>query len=162
MQIQDRKRKPAVSELIAPAKPMPQPGLRGWVATVYVKGNGPYYVRRWKQNGKLNRQYVKKKDLDRVRAACEANRQNRRRQIQAANTLATMTGNLTFYSRMFERALSGKLAIRKLVHLERIASDGLLAPNRPPLRRPSPSKAFMVPSPAIHRISARDHQDKQD
>ena len=45
--------------------------------------HGPYFYRFWREGGRLRKQYVKKADLERVRAACDARRQERR-EAQAA------------------------------------------------------------------------------
>jgi len=39
--------------------------------------HGPYYYRFWRESGKLHKAYVKRCDLDAVRAACEARRRER-------------------------------------------------------------------------------------
>jgi hypothetical protein len=40
--------------------------------------HGPYYCRLWRENGRLRKAYVKRSQVEQVRAQCEARRQPRR------------------------------------------------------------------------------------
>jgi hypothetical protein len=42
------------------------------------KLHGPYYYRLWRDGGKLRKTYVRRSEVDRVRARCEARRQFQR------------------------------------------------------------------------------------
>ena len=42
------------------------------------KLHGPYYYRFWREGGRLRKQYVKRSDVEKVRASCQALRQYRR------------------------------------------------------------------------------------
>ena len=71
--------------------------LRGWVNRYYVvvggKRLGPYFVRRWKQNGKLCKEYVELRDVKRVKAACERYREKRKRERGVAWLYRNVAGN---------------------------------------------------------------------
>ena len=82
--------------------------LRGWVNSYYIKMNGkrlgPYYVRRWKQNGKLHKEYVEARDLQRVKEACERYRQKQRRGRTIAAIYRDVQGNLAYTLAQFQEA----------------------------------------------------------
>jgi hypothetical protein len=40
--------------------------------------HGPYFAPMWRENGRLRKQYVKRSEVEEVRARCEARRQLRR------------------------------------------------------------------------------------
>ncbi len=42
--------------------------------------HGPYYYRFWRDRGRLRKAYVRRSDVDAVRAACAAERQSKRAQ----------------------------------------------------------------------------------
>ena len=48
--------------------------------------HGPYHYRFWRENGKLRKQYVKKADVDEIRARCQA-RQQWNRDLQDSENL---------------------------------------------------------------------------
>ncbi len=125
--------------------------LPGWVATFYVRygcnREGPYYVRRWKKNGILHKEYVKPADLERVQAACQRHRERRQRQVQCGKDLTTVCGNLNFLLRMVRRSRKGTLRAEEYCHLEILETQGPKAPGRPKLRTP---RSFMVPFFANH------------
>lgn len=57
-------------------------GLPGAVCTQHNTGKdgikrGPYYYRVWREDGKLRRVYVRKRDVARVRVACKVWQQER-------------------------------------------------------------------------------------
>src|SRR5438105_12463459 len=110
----------------APATPHMLPG---WVATYYVrygeKREGPYYVRRWKRNRKLHKEYVKPGDLERVQAACRRNRERRHRQVQCGKELTAVAGNLNFLLRMVRRSRKGTLRPEDYRHLEILETHGI-------------------------------------
>jgi hypothetical protein len=39
--------------------------------------HGPYHYRFWREGGRLRKEYVRRQDVDRVRAQCRARRQER-------------------------------------------------------------------------------------
>ncbi len=141
--------------------------LTGWISKEYIpfKGKklGPYYVRRWKQNGKLHREYIKAADLEKVKAACENHRQKRIAERQCSKELSTITGNLTYLLKMVKRSIKGLLRPEDQDHLAILESKGPTTPGRPPLRlqrstpllggfkqppvhKNEPTRDFMVPS----------------
>ena len=116
------------------------PPLPGWISKTYVhyKGKklGPYYVRHGKVNGKLKTQYIKPKDLERTRAACQAHREYKQLQLANTSKLYTIIANINYLNRMAKRSEKSELSPQDKAHLDRIASLGPSAPNRPKLRLP--------------------------
>jgi hypothetical protein len=113
--------------------------LQGWVSTFYVnyagRKLGPYHARTWKANNKVHRQYIKPADLDRVRAACQANRELRQRGVQIAADFYNTVGNLKWLAKMANRLRKGNLRPEDYAHVERIESEGYATPGRTKLRR---------------------------
>ena len=52
--------------------------------------HGPYYYRFWREHGRLRKQYVKRQDVRKVRARCEARRRYRRDLAAAQSELRGM------------------------------------------------------------------------
>jgi hypothetical protein len=48
--------------------------------------HGPYFYRFWRERGRLRKQYVKRVDVEQVRAQCQARRQERQ-ELAAAREL---------------------------------------------------------------------------
>lgn len=119
---------------------------KGWVNAYYItvggKKLGPYYARRWKENGKLHKEYVAEEDVERVKAACQLYRERRRRQRLIGRQFETVAGNLNFLWRMVKRSIKGTLRPDEKEHLQRLETQGIKAPGRPPVRVPY---RFMVP-----------------
>jgi len=113
--------------------------LRGWVSAFYVtvKGQpiGPYYARRWKENGKLHKQYIKHADVERVRSQCEANRQLRKKQLALNKDFRTFKGNFNYYFRILKRADKGKVTPEHYDHMRSLAFGDFFCPGRPALRK---------------------------
>lgn len=70
--------------------------LPGAVCVQYVTGRdgvkrGPYYVRFWYEHGRRYRAYVRKRDLKRVRSACEVWRYDERQRQRLAVRYSRMT-----------------------------------------------------------------------
>ncbi len=114
--------------------------LRGWVNTFYrnYKGRklGPYYVRRWKEDGKLHKEYIKPQDVDRVRAACQLNREMEESMKRAHEKVKLFMRNGDFFLRILDRRRRRKRV--PLVHAEffhRLDCEGMYIHGRPPLRR---------------------------
>src|SRR5690242_18705210 len=123
-----------------PSALRPQPLLPGWIEAFYRRHNGkrlgPYHVRKWKANGKVHREYIKPKDLERVRAACQANRDKRKQTIQANKSGFVFKGNWDFMHRIATRAEKGKpITLEEVAHVLRIQREGWDAPDGPKLRR---------------------------
>ena len=114
--------------------------LRGWVSTYYryYKGKklGPYYVRRWKECGKTFRQYIKPKDVERVKAQCQLNREYEFDLAERGRRIRRFIINGDFFLRILLH-----LRRRKGAHpvhyafYERIMQEGIYISGRPPLRR---------------------------
>src|SRR5690349_6276646 len=134
-----------------PSALSPQPLKRGWINTYYryYKGKklGPYYVRRWKHNGKTHKEYIKPKDLETVRSQCEAYRERRMRQLICAMECKALIDNHKFCHFMMIRC-DKNLPIRPewAAHIERIHQHGPFVPGRPRLRR---KRVFMAP--CVHK-----------
>jgi hypothetical protein len=119
---------------------------KGWIIAQYThyrgKRLGPYYVRCWKVNGKTHKEYIKPADLERVRAACEANRERRRRGIKIAADFYNTAGNLKWLVRMTRRSEKGALRNEDYEHIVRIEANGYSTPGRTKLRM---KRSFMYP-----------------
>ncbi len=49
--------------------------------------HGPYFYRFWREEGRLRKEYVRRRDLARVRTACEVRRQLREEEKEAGRIL---------------------------------------------------------------------------
>jgi hypothetical protein len=140
--------------------------LRGWITAEYIpyKGKklGPYYVRRWKQNGKLHRQYIKPSDLEKVKAACQNHRQKRTAQSQCAKELTIVAGNLNYLLKMIKRSLKGLLRPEDHDHLAILETQGPNVPGRPNLRLPKSSIAFPGDVPRSQQRQVRKSKPTKD
>ena len=128
--------------------------LRGWVSTFYVKTGskrfGPYHVRTWKKGRKIYKEYVKPADLEKVKAACQAYKEKRKRQRAKDKELINTFANLNYLVKLSKR--QGKVPLRPedIEHMRNIMRYGYAIPNTPSLRnpaskQPSNRKRFMVP-----------------
>lgn len=67
------------------------PKMCGAVCVQYrdYKGKrlGPYYFLMWRERGKLRKRYIKRGDVEAVRAACAAHRDERRRRESHAEVM---------------------------------------------------------------------------
>ncbi len=63
------------------------------------------YCRFYRENGRLKQQYVKAKDLETVRAACAAHRQERQKRQAAKTEWQALFARLKQYERMTGRKL---------------------------------------------------------
>jgi len=120
--------------------------LPGRVSTFFTfyKGRklGPYYVRRWKEHGKPKKQYVKPKDLERIKEACARHRFKRNEISKNLHHATNIGKNITFLLAMHRRAKNGALRVLDILHIDRIEKNGMATPGCPPLR----SKwVFMAP-----------------
>ena len=118
----------------------PQPSKRGWVNCFYryYKGRklGPYYVRRWKENGKLCKEYVKPQDLERIRAECQLDREMEESMNDAYRSREVFMRNADFYFRMLRLFHRGKdMCLLHAQFLTRLGMEGMRILGRPPLRR---------------------------
>jgi hypothetical protein len=104
---------------------------------------GPYFVRRWKENGKLHKQYIKPGDVEKIRARCEAYREERRRQHQMLDDFNTFKGNWNYYFRILKRLQKRNVEPEHHTHMRAIAVGDFFLPGRPNLRV---RRRFMVPS----------------
>jgi hypothetical protein len=130
--------------------------LRGWVSTFYViKGaarRGPYYVRCWKQGGKIHKEYIKHADLDRVRAACQLHREKRAAQSACQQETYRLIANLKYLNTLCKREIKGQVTPEDHAFVEQLEKLGYSIPGRPLLRKPSnlatenqATPRFMVP-----------------
>ena len=131
--------------------------LRGWISKEFVTYNGrklgPYFVRRWKVGGKLRREYVKFEDLERITAACQANRDKRKRQAETTRKLDNLIGNLNFLEKKANRLDRGiPLTDEDRAFIERIEKEGYEISGRPSLRRP---KYARIPLERLLQILSR-------
>jgi hypothetical protein len=135
------------STLSQPSDLSTQPSpVRGWVVAQYAnyrgKRLGPYYVRCWKHNGKIKKEYIKSADLEQVRAACQSNRERRQRGVQIAADFYNTVGNLNWLQRMAKRAEKAALRSEDYEHVQRIELHGFASPGRTKLRT---KRSFMYP-----------------
>ena len=117
-----------------------QPTKKGWIATYYrhYKGKrlGPYYVRRWKQGGKVHKEYIKAENVERVRNECDAHRRERIRKQVAGRREVTFLKNFIFNSKMYFRLEQNKpIAPVHADWIVRLHQDGMYTEGRPPMRR---------------------------
>jgi len=135
--------------------------LQGWLSTFHVdyqgKRLGPYHRRCWKVNGKLKMEYVKPNDLERVRAACQAYRDRRKRRTTVARDFHNRISNINWLDRMAKRLRKGDLRPEDYAFCEVVDKEGITAAGRPKLRNAPPRtsplntqrltlKDFMYPS----------------
>jgi len=116
---------------------------KGWITKSYIsyKGKklGPYYARTWFEHGKRRKEYIKKQDLARIRAQCEAHREMKIRGRQLASQLATTLGNLNWLERMAKRLDMGAIRPEDHAFVEQIKRHGITTPGRTMLKsRPTP------------------------
>lgn len=125
------------------------PTLKGWVTTQHQFYNGkklgPYYFRRWKENGKLHKQYIKPSEVEKVRAQCAAHRAERNYQQSLNKDFRLFRGNWTFYTRIVERCHKRPVTPEQSEFTKRIVDKGFFIPGRPSLRRKLPPRAFRAP-----------------
>src|SRR4051812_35100024 len=104
---------PWFGESSQPAVNKEAPPIRGWVSTFYrnYKGRrlGPYHVRRWKIGKKIHKEYIKPKNIEKVRAACQTHREIRKAGSEVTQWVANVEGNLSYGERMIRWADQGKL-----------------------------------------------------
>jgi len=85
--------------------------LPGWIDTFYrtYKGKrlGPYHVRKWRVGKSIRRQYIKAKDLEAIKAACQANKESRKHKVEARHRIVRGVENFNFLSVMMERMERG-------------------------------------------------------
>jgi hypothetical protein len=140
--------------------------LRGWVNRYFVvvggRRMGPYYVRRWKQNGKLYKEYVELRDVERIKAACQRYREKRRRERGVAWLFRNVTSNLAYTFRMVKRSLKGNLRPEDYAHLALLETQGYKVPRHPSLRTqtPRPPKPPKPPKPQKPPKSRRPKQPR--
>ena len=131
--------------------------LRGGVVTTYTtyKGKklGPYYSRTWKVKGKIKREYIKPADLERIRAACHANRERRRRGIEIAADFQNTVGNLKWLKTRERRSEKGTLRPEDHDRIRRIETHGYGTPGRTKLRSKRPKVfASKYPTPNTQHL----------
>ena len=113
---------------------------QGWVNCFYktYKGKrlGPYYVRRWKSDGKLYKQYIKPQDVEHVRAECQSYRQSQKEFRESSRLCDRETANFDFLGKMLLRYDTGKIVTAAMeAYIVRIYHEGLQITGRPPMRR---------------------------
>jgi len=129
-----------LAEAPAPATP-----LSGWIDTFYrtYKGKrlGPYHVRKWRVGKMIKRQYIKAKDLETIRAACQANKESRQQKVEARHRIVRSVENFNFLSTMMERMEKGrplhfvqKEHIVRIVQRIRAGDTTIYTPEKPRLR----------------------------
>jgi hypothetical protein len=98
-----------------------QPAKRGHVKvfSCYYKGKklGPYYVRRWKIGKKLFKEYLKPKDVERVKPECQAHREGRKRVSNLLSNFEFLRNGLNRYDS--GRVVTPAMEDYNLPHLER-------------------------------------------
>ena len=115
-----------------------QPPLtkKGWINTYYryYKGKrlGPYYVRRWKLNGKLHKEYIKPDQVEEARAECQRHREAKKEIVRWLNNTTT---NLKYLERMIKWSDQGRLRPEDHAYIDRIQKEGYDIGGRPPLRK---------------------------
>jgi hypothetical protein len=115
--------------------------LRGWVTTFHVTQNGqrrgPYHVRRWKERGRLHKQYIKPADVERVKAACQIHREKQQARRQGARRVNNYISNADFLYKMLMRWETGKIVTKAMeAYIWRLCkTEDMYVDDRPPLRR---------------------------
>jgi hypothetical protein len=113
---------------------------RGWINTYYrnYKGKklGPYYVRRWKENGKLHKQHIKCQDVERVKAECQAHRERQLERRIVGSQCKALIDNHILLGKMYFGFEKGKEPNKlQAKYLVRLHHEGLYITGRPPYRR---------------------------
>jgi hypothetical protein len=112
--------------------------LRGWITSTHTiyKGKklGPYHSRTWKVAGKIKREYIKPADLERVRAACVAYKETRKRQSANSQNVRCMVGNLNYIARLCKRLRSGIITQADINFVAELNDKGYDIPGRPKMR----------------------------
>ena len=67
------------------------------------KTYGPYWVRVWREGGKVRKSYVRPHDVTRVRAACDEGRLDRKRLARSRKELRSSLSEFAFVCRMLVR-----------------------------------------------------------
>jgi hypothetical protein len=137
---------PQATTEAAPSTPQ-LAALKGRIAKFFLsyKGKklGPYYCRRWKENGKTKKEYVSSKDLPRVQAAIDQYRSDRNYKLARNKQCNLLLTNMRFlWTMMQHRIPKKKLRVENLLHIGRIEKMGIYAPDCPKLRGPH---NFMAP-----------------
>ena len=118
----------------------PSPLKPGWINTYYryYKGKklGPYFVRRWKLNGKLHKEYVKPDQLEQVKAECQAHRQRALERRIVARQCRALIDNHIFLGKMYFGFEKGKEPNKlQAEYIVRLHHEGLYISGRPRYRR---------------------------
>ena len=93
---------------------------------------------------KVYKEYIKPENVEKVRAACAAYREERLLKRIAARRETTYVDNFRFLGAMLDRFDAGKTVNREQGNwLVRLHSEGLYITGRPAIR---PRRRFMVPS----------------
>lgn len=112
---------------------------KGWINCFYktYKGKklGPYHVRRWKQHGRLYKEYIKPQDLERVKAECQAHKERKKKGSEISRWLNNTIGNLNYVDRMAKWAEQGRLRPEDKAFLTRIEQEGFAIDGRPKIRQ---------------------------
>ena len=109
------------------------PPKRGHVNVFYryYKGKklGPYYVRRWKIGRKLFKEYIKPKDVERVKAECKAFKEGRK-------AVSVFLDNVEFLGNCLNRYDRGKIVTPAMEdYIRRIWNEGPYITGKPQMRR---------------------------
>ena len=124
---------------------------KGWITKSYInyksKKLGPYYARTWFEHGKRRKEYIKKQDLARVRAQCEAHREMKIRGRQIASQLVTTLGNLNWLERMAKRLDMGGIRPEDHAFVEQIKRHGITTPGRTSLKSRPTKPAWSSSNP---------------
>ena len=116
------------------------PPLSGWVNGYFRHYNGkklgPYYVRRWKVGRRVFKEYIKPKDVERVKAQCLAHRERQLKKKAAGRDIVKFIANYNFIGKMLDRWDKGKVVSPIMeAYLLRIHNEGMHITGRPSLRR---------------------------
>jgi hypothetical protein len=119
----------------------------GWVETFYrsYKGRrlGPYHVRKWKAGNRVHREYIKPADVEKIKTACQTNREERKTRSEAGKREIIYVDNSRYLLRMM-RKLDRDKPVRPedALHIQKIHREGCYALGRPKLRRPNRRPIF--------------------
>ena len=118
----------------------PHPSKKGWINCFYryYKGKrlGPYYVRRWKVNGKLHKEYIKPDQVEQAKAECQAHREQQLQGRIVARQCRALIDNHIVLGKMYFGYDKGNEPNKlQAEYLVRLHEEGLFITGRPPYRR---------------------------
>ena len=100
----------------------------------YYKGKklGPYYVRRWKVGRQLHKEYIKAKDVERVKAECKAHKEGKK---EVNRWLTNTIANLNYIEKMCKWEDQGRVRPCDHAYVRRLQTEGWDIDGRPRTRR---------------------------